>query len=327
MNRPLSLSQAGARPVTCRFVFLLLGSFAPMDLTSAITALETANGQGGHYAWRVLSETGAPLRAGNGLTMMVDGGLQAVCRDDLVMVLGGGGLDPDCGPAVLSWLRGAARQGATLAGIGAGTWALARAGLLEGRRVTTHWSLRAAAQERWPDLQIERTLFTIDGNRITCAGGAATLDMVVQLIAGLDGLGVASKVTEQLVSAAPRGADSEQSIPDHCVTGVRHAKLSAALKLMRSDLEEPLKPSQIAEQVGLSTRQLERLFSKYLQQTPKVYYTRLRLENARAMLQQTDMRIIDVGLANGFTSQSHFSRVYRKRFGISPNAERGFAVG
>ena len=107
-------------------------------------------------------------------------------------------------------------------------------------------------------------------------------------------------------------------------TGVRHEKLAAALSLMRSNLEEPLTPGRIADLVGLSVRQLERLFSKYLQTTPKVYYTRLRLDYARSLLLQTNMRIIDVALAAGFNSQTHFAKVYRRYFGKSPHQERPF---
>lgn len=326
------LNTTHARPVQRapqrRFVLLLLGSFSPLDLASAISALEAANARlgGAPYGWRILSESGEMLRAANGIAVAPDGGLDPAARDDTVIVLGGDKPEQDCTPAVLSWLRGATRQGCAIAGVSGGTWALARAGLLNGVRVTTHWSLRSALAERWPDLEIDQGLFHIDGSRITCAGGAATLDLMVQLIAQDHGASVASDVSDRLVSAAPRGGDQAQAIPEHCRTGVRHEKLAAALRLMRAELETPLPLSHVAERVGLSNRQLERLFSKHLNVTPKVYYTRLRLENARALLKQTDMRIIEVGLASGFTSQSHFSRTYRKLFGISPNAERSFAA-
>ncbi|MBE1283326.1 MAG: helix-turn-helix domain-containing protein [Rhodobacteraceae bacterium] len=322
---------AAAQPVhpvaQHNYCFLLLPSFSPFELSSAVAALDAANRVDGtlRYAWRTVSESGLPVRATNGLTIGVDGGLDPVRRDETVIVCGGAGLSQDCSQPVLGWLRKAARRGCTLGALSGGTYALAVAGLLSERRVTTHWSLRSATREICPDVELEGSIYTIEDKRITCAGGAAVLDMMLQLVSKQHGVEVATAVSDRLIYTVPRSADSTQTISDHCRTGVRHEKLSAALRIMRAELEDPWTPSQIAEQVGLSTRQLERLFSKYLNATPKVFYTRLRLENARSMLQQTDMKIIEVGLANGFTSQSHFSRVYRKVFGISPNAERGFA--
>ena len=132
MTHPGPLNTTHARPVQRapqrRFVLLLLGSFSPLDLASAISALEAANARlgGAPYGWRILSESGEMLRAANGIAVAPDGGLDPTARDDTVIVLGGDKPEQDCSPAVLSWLRGAARQGCAIAGVSGGTWTLAR---------------------------------------------------------------------------------------------------------------------------------------------------------------------------------------------------------
>ncbi|MCI5097268.1 MAG: GlxA family transcriptional regulator [Rhodobacteraceae bacterium] len=333
MTKPMRIAQEAARPValaaTKRFVLVILPSYSPFDVTSAIAALEAANRHQRRalYTWTVVSVDGAPVRAPNGLSLAVDGALPKVDRSDSVLVCGGEGFEADCTLPLLAWLRSADRKGATLGGIAGGVHALAQAGLLSRRQVSTHWSLRKVMMETHPEVDVLRSIYVCDTRRVTCAGGVSTLDLLLHLIAQDHGSETATAVADRLVCSTPRTSSHDQTISEHCRTGVRHEKLTAALQLMQSELENPWTPGEIAEQVGLSTRQLERLFSKYLSATPKVFYTKLRLENARMLLQQTNMKIIEIGLANGFSSQSHFSRVYRKHFGISPHAERGVAGG
>lgn len=329
MTHPMALSLSQAQPVEAaaprRFVFVLMPSFSPFDLASAVEALSAANNfdRIHRFDWRVINETGQPMQAANGLTVAVDGALSEVGRGDLVMVLGGSlthGSD-----ILFGWLRRAFRLGAWLGGIGGGTAILARAGVVSDRQVTTHWSLRSALIEQYPALHLSRSIFTVDRGLATCAGGAAVLDMMLHLITEGHGSEVGLAVADQLVCSAARSSQQDQTIAEHCRTGQRHEKLTEALSLMRREMEDPWSPSEIAAHVGLSTRQLERLFARYLNASPKVFYTRLRLENARALLQQTNMRIIDVAIASGFGSQTHFSKLYRRHYGIPPHQERGLS--
>ena len=105
--------------------------------------------------------------------------------------------------------------------------------------------------------------------------------------------------------------------------GVRHPKLSQVIQMMESNIEEPISPSLLAKYVGMSTRQLERLFRRYLNRSPKRYYMELRLQKARNLLMQTDMSVINVALACGFASPSHFSKCYRAHYQTTPYRERG----
>jgi transcriptional regulator GlxA family with amidase domain len=147
--------------------------------------------------------------------------------------------------------------------------------------------------------------------------------MMLEIISQESGLDVATFVADRLICSAPRTSGCDQTMSILCRTGTRNNKLADAIEIMRSALENPLSPSEISACVGLSTRQLERLFSRYLRSTPKSYYTKLRLENARSLLQQTSMKVIDVAFASGFNSPSHFSRLYKKNFGSTPYSERG----
>lgn len=327
MTKPMRTLPEPAEAVpACRCIFLLLPTFSPLDLSSAVAALEAANTHGGtaRYDWRVVSEDGQAVTAPNGLGVAVDGGLPELARGSMVFVCGGQGVEPGISLKVLGWLRKAQRMGLPMAALGGGIMALARAGLLAGRQASAHWAQRATLAEMHPDVEVKNSLFTIDGKLITCAGGTATVDMMLNLISDHHGADAATAAADLMVCSSARKGSQDQTVSEFGRAGVRHEKLAAALGLMRSNLEEPLTPGGIADLVGLSVRQLERLFSKYLQTTPKVYYTKLRLDYARSLLLQTNMRIIDVALAAGFNSQTHFAKVYRRYFGKSPHQERPF---
>jgi transcriptional regulator GlxA family with amidase domain len=320
------LPEAARAVPACRCVFLLLPAFSPLDLSSAVAALEAANTYDGtkRYDWRVVSEDGLAVTAPNGLSVAVDGGLPELARGGIIFVCGGQGQEPGLSLKVLGWLRKAQRMGVTLGALGGGVLALARSGLLAGREVSAHWALRAILAETHPDVEVRNSLFTMEGKLITCAGGTATVDMMLNLISEHHGAAVATGAADLMVCSSARKGSQDQTVSEYGRTGVRHEKLAAALSLMRSNLEEPLTPGGIADLVGLSVRQLERLFAKYLQTTPKVYYTRLGLDYARSLLLQTNMRIIDIALASGFNSQTHFAKVYRRYSGKPPHQERPF---
>ena len=238
-------------------------------------------------------------------------------------MFGGDGYETDASKKVIAWLRRADRIGATLLSIGGATATLAAAGLLNGRSVSVHWMQRAAMADAYPNLEVLSSIFTVERRSVSCAGGAATLDMMLELISKHHGQDLAIGVADRLICSTSRTADYDQTISVQRRAGVRHDKLSDAIKIMQEHIEDPLSPSDVAALVGISTRQLERLFSRYLNSSPKSYYLKQRLERSRALLQQTNMRVIDVAIACGFTSASHFSKVYRRQYGTTPYLEKG----
>jgi transcriptional regulator GlxA family with amidase domain len=163
----------------------------------------------------------------------------------------------------------------------------------------------------------------VDGNRFSTAGGIASIDLMLKLVANDHGEDVANLVADQFIYSAIRTDQDTQRLSVPTRIGVRHPKLSRVIQMMESHIEEPISPSVLARDVGMSTRQLERLFRRYLSRSPKRYYMELRLSKARNLLMQTDMSVINVALACGFASPSHFSKCYRAHYDTTPYRERG----
>jgi AraC family transcriptional regulator, carnitine catabolism transcriptional activator len=224
--------------------------------------------------------------------------------------------------AIGDWLKRLDRQGATLGGIDTGSFILAEAGLLADKRVTMHWEASAAFSERYPSIETSQELFEMDARRMTCAGGTASIDMMLDLIARDHGAELAAQVSEQFVLGRIRQRSDHQRMQIAARYGVHNRKLIQVIGVMEQNMEEPLSPDALAESIGVTRRQLERLFCSAMKDTPTHFYLGLRLTRARELLQQTDMSILAVCVACGFESPSHFSRTYRARFNTSPRQDR-----
>jgi len=307
------------------FVFLLLDDFTLLCFSCAVEALRIANRMAGKelYAWTLAGENGTTARCSGGIEFKLDRGLDEIQRDDTVMICGGIDVQAATTKPVLNWLRREARRGVTIAGLCTAGYTLARAGLLDGKRATIHWENQDSFEEEFDEVTLTKSVFVIDGNRITTAGGTASIDLMLKLIAEDHGETLANAVADQLIYTAIRTDQDTQRLSIPTRIGVRHPKLSRVIQIMEQNLEEPISPSVLAKDVGMSTRQLERLFRRYLNRSPKRYYMELRLSKARNLLMQTDMSVINVALACGFASPSHFSKCYRAHYDTTPYRERG----
>ena len=308
-----------------RFVFLLTPKLSMIALASAVDPLRLANRMSGRevYAWSFVSETANAVACSNGARIEVDGGLSDLHRDSIVIVTSGVDAHEAATKPTLTWLRKQSRIGVKIGAVCTGTLILARAGLLDGKRCTIHWENQAAFREEFLDIELTNRLYEIDGDRFTCAGGAAATDMMLSLIAHDVGPETAGLVADQAIHTPVRGDRDEQRLSVPARIGVRHPKLVSIIQTMEQNLEEPISPSILAQDAQMSTRQLERLFRRYLNRSPKRYYMELRLQKARNLLLQTEMSVINVALACGFTSPSHFSKCYRAHFNRTPYRERG----
>ena len=308
-----------------RFIFLLLERFSLVSFSSALDALRLANrhGPGVRYTWRLAGQGGLHMASSSGTRVCLDMGLDAVQHNDMILVCGGIDVRSATTRPVLNWLRREARKGNPIGGLCTGSYALARAGLLNGKSCTIHWENRDSFHEEFPDVELKRSVFVVDGNRYSSAGGTASLDLMLKLIADDLGQDTANWIADQLVYAAMRTDRDEQRLSVPVRIGIRHPKLSAVIQEMEANIEEPMSPRILAHGAGMSTRQLERLFRRYMDRSPKRYYMDLRLQKARNLLMQTDMSVINVALACGFTSPSHFSKCYRAHYGTTPYRERG----
>jgi transcriptional regulator GlxA family with amidase domain len=313
------------RELPQRIGLVLVPNFSMIAFTAAVEALRLANRTSGQalYQWSLFSVDGRPVKASNGIALHPDGDLEAANRFDTVAVCSGTDVQRFQDRALVSWLRRMARQGADIGALCTGSYILARAGLLDGYRCTIHWENLAGFFEDFPDIEVSSELFEIDRNRFTCSGGTAAIDLMLNVIARQHGHELAAGVADQFLHERIRDHRDHQRMSLPARLGVQHPKLLKVIELMEQNLEEPLSRSGLAVTAGLSTRQLERLFRKYLNRSPARYYLELRLNKARLLLLQTNMSIIDVALACGFVSASHFSKCYRDFFGRTPRKERG----
>jgi transcriptional regulator GlxA family with amidase domain len=316
-------TEAAARPE--RFIFLLLDHFTLIAFAGALEPLRIANRMAGRtlYEWEVVSDGGKPVTASNGVVLQPDAGLEPQARDAVIFVVGGLDVRQAVTKPILTWLRREARRGKPIGAICTGAQALAEAGLLDGRRCTIHWENRDGFEEDYPEIELSAAVYVIDRDRYTAAGGSASTDLMLQLIARRHGTTLANLVADQMIHTAIRSDKDEQRLSIPTRIGVRHPKLATVIARMESHIEDPVSPVLLAQDVGMSTRQLERLFRRYLNRSPKRYYMELRLAKARNLLMQTDMSVINVALACGFASPSHFSKCYRALYKTTPYRERG----
>ena len=322
---PRKATQTSKPEAPRRFVFLLLDKFTMLAFASAIEPLRIANRVIGEpaYTWALAGEGGEWASCSNGTAFKLDMGLDEIVRDDILLACGGIDVQKAATKPVLNWLRREARRGAIIGGLCTGAYALAKAGLLDGKKATIHWENQDGFLEEFDDVTLTKSVFVMDGNRWSTAGGTSSLDLMLKVIAGDHGEDVANTVADQLIYSTPRTDQDTQRLSIPTRIGVRHPKLSQDIQMMEGNIEDPMSPADLAEEVGMSTRQLERLFRRYLNRSPKRYYMELRLQKARNLLMQTDMSVINVALACGFASPSHFSKCYRSHYNTTPYRERG----
>lgn len=319
----VDVKEAGKKPK--QFVFVLLDNFTMLCFACAIECLRIANRMSGRklYTWKLAGEGGEVATCSNGTAFKLDMDFDEVSREDVILVCGGIDVQRATTKKLINWLRREARRGTTMGGLCTASHALAAAGLLDGRKATIHWENQDSFAEEFEAVTLTKSVFVMDGNRYTTAGGTSSIDLMLKIIANDYGEELAGTVADQLIYSSIRTDQDTQRLSIPTRIGVRHPKLSQVIQMMEHNLEEPISPAVLAEDVGMSTRQLERLFRRYLNRSPKRYYMELRLQKARNLLMQTDMSVINVALACGFASPSHFSKCYRAHYSTTPYRERG----
>lgn len=310
-----------------RFIFLLTPGYSAMTFSMAMETFNVANRMAGRelFPTVVCAEGGVPVRDSLGAEFPIDHGLEDVRRDDTLILVSGANVRKACTPAVLHWVRKGARQGCAIGGLSTGVWIMAKAGLMDGLSATLHWEHRTSFAEEFPDVILDEYTYVVDNRRYSTAGGTSVIDLLLSLISKAEGTELANLVADQLMYTNIRVLQHSARVQVAERIGMRHPKLSEILALMETNLEEPLRPGDLARTVNISTRQLERLFRRYLSSTPKKYYTDLRLQRAQHLLLQTNMSVTEVAVASGFNAASHFSRLFRQRYGMSPHKLRGEA--
>jgi transcriptional regulator GlxA family with amidase domain len=292
-----------------------------MSYAAAVEPLRAANQLAGRtlYRWWHAAPGDKPAIASNGAAVLPDfefGSDGAAL--DLMLVCAGGNPATFNDRATFAWLRKLARQGVIIGGVSGGPFILARAGLLKGRRCTVHWEHVPAFQEAFPEVQLTRSLFELDGDRITCSGGVAGLDMMVALITRDHGHELGAASSDWLLHTQVREGVGPQRMDLRFRHGSADHSLLTALKAMEAHLEVPLSRLRLAELAGVSVRQLERAFRSHIGRGIHEHYLALRLARSRQLLRETSLSILEVAMAAGFGSASQFARAFRRSFGFPP---------
>ena len=312
------------RSSPAHFGFLTLRQFSMIAFTNAIEPLRMANhlSRENIYRWSVYSVDGAPVAASNGLTVAQTERLDEANLPDVLLVCGGIDVQHVVDDALLHLLRRIARKRIVIGALCTGSYALAKAGLLDGYRCAIHWENLSALRETFPRTVFTPDLFVVDRDRYTCTGGIAPLDLMLHLIAPRIGKTLTAGISDQFIVERVRDGKDRQRIPLPARLGGYHKSLTQAAALMEANIEEPLSLEELAQMTEVSQRQLQRLFRRNLGVTPAQYYVNMRLRRARELLLQTDMPIMNITVACGFRSPCHFSKSYRSVFGHSPSHER-----
>jgi len=304
--------------------FLLLNNFTMIALASAVEPLRMANQLSGRelYNWHTISEDGTSVMASDGIHISPDCSMAESSPLDALIVVGGVNITRNFSRRQVVWLQAMARKEILIGGVCTGPYLLAAAGLLDGYHCSAHWECIASLQEAYPKVCCTNQLFVIERDRMTCSGGTVPMDMMLNMIKQHFGYQLTAGISEMFICDRVRSESDYQRIPLRHVLGTAQPKLVEAVSLMEANIEEAIELDELAGYVGLSRRQLERLFQKYLQCSPSRYYMKLRLFRARQLLKQTSMSIIEIALACGFVSTPHFSKCYREHIGIPPREER-----
>lgn len=310
-----------------RYGFLLLPRFSVLALGGALETLAAANEvlERPAYEAVTLSIDGGAVRGACGTLLQPAHALAAAPPLDGAFVVCGlpyPDAERDGHGALHAWLRALAGAGRLLGGIGTGAAVLAQAGVLEGHRCTLPWALVSQLADHHAGIVVSSNVHEIDRGRLSCGGATAAVDMLVTWLGQRHGARTALGLAAQLGLERVRAAGERQLTPLAAPASLPSAKLGEAVALMEANLSEPLPTEEVARLVGVSRRQLERLFKQHLDELPSRYYAELRLARARRLLQQTSQSILQIGLGCGFASGSHFSNAYRSRFGRTPRDER-----
>ena len=308
-----------------RVALIVLDQFSMIAFTSTIEPVRLANRVLGRdfYDWKTYSVDGNPVTSSNGCTLSVDGSITDLNDADITLICSGVDVERVPLPKELGiQLRKLNARGRTYGAVCTGAYVLARYNLLAGRRCTIHWDNIRSFREEFPDIDVSADLFAIDRNCITCAGGMAALDMMLRVIAIQHGAYLAHEVAEVALYQNMRSGESAQRHDLESRTGISNVKILDAIRIMDLHIEDPLSCQQLAMTVNLSPRQLERLFRRHFDCTPGQYYLKLRLETARDLLRRTNRAVLDVAIACGFASTSHFTKCYRERYSCTPTEER-----
>lgn len=305
-----------------KVTILAISGSTMMTLASVIDPLRAANRLAGTklYDWQLASVDGADVEFTGGLAFPVNGKFSSTERaqGDMLVVVASFDHQKHVTPELLTRLRSAVNNFGIVCGVEAGTWLLARAGLVEGKEVTTHWEDLENLQQAYPEADISDARYVIDGRIWTCGGASPAFDMMLHLIETRQSPQAALEVASVFVYDRLHSAHDRQPTTSLGILEQNEPELAAAIRMMEKNLDAPVTTAAIAHRLGISVKTLESRFRRALQVTPGHYYLGLRLQLARKLVTDTRLGMQEIAIRSGFSSQSAFSRAFRTMFDKSP---------
>ncbi len=308
------------------FVFLLIPGFSLVALSCAVDALRAANVESGEtlFQWTMVAENVGEVASSSGISISCI----EIIEDrsiDVLVVCGGERSHLFASSAVDSWLKICGRRHMMIGSISDGAYVVAAAGLFNAHRSTIHWKCQSPYRERFPDLDVRTSIMEIDRNRFSCAGGTASLDLMLHFIAHEKDNEFVGRIADNYFHDVVRNEEQLQPMTSRYRFAARNRTVSDALLIMDAELEAPSPISNIAKRLHVSHRQLDRLFKRYLETSPGQYYRGMRLARAAGLLRQTELSTGEIALGCGFQSSSHLSGHFKSHFGVTPHQYRGRA--
>ena len=307
-----------------KVTILVFSGSSIMCVASAVDPLRAANRICGEtmFDWTTVSVDGTAPVTTSGLPVAVSGAFDASDETDMLIVIGGFGTRYEGTPALNSGLRRVARQARAVGGVEAGSWLLGHAGLLEGRAATTHWEDMEDFAAAFPGADVRPDRYVIDGPVFTTGGASPTFDLMLHLVRSRLGMAVALDVASVFIYDQARAATDAQPLVSLGRLEGYHPRLAQAIRLMEAHIDQPLTVSAIARRAGVTARALELIFRKSIGETPGAYYLRLRLNAARRLVVDTQVRMAEIAARTGFSSAASFSRAFSHAFGQAPTRMR-----
>lgn len=277
-----------------------------------------------HFRWQLYSLKGGLCRASNGLSITTESLPPSSTQPpDFALISSSWAPEKYSEPALLSVVRGWSRQGSRIGSLDTGAFIIAAAGLLDGKSATVHYEHIDALVELFPKVDVLEAMLVLDGSFFTCSGGNAAFDMGLHIIRESHGDALANASAKYIFHPQLRPVGSPQNAsPQEPLGNLVPDPVRRAVQIMEQHLEDPLTIPQIVREVGISQRQLNRLFARDVGKTAKIYYRDIRLDRARSLVTQTNLTLSQISVASGFGSQVHFSRAYKQRFGLAPSIDR-----
>jgi transcriptional regulator GlxA family with amidase domain len=300
--------------------FLVLPGSSMLTLAGAVDPLRSANRVVGRtvFDWRYVSADGIGVETSAGNLWPVDGAFDPSLRRDLFAVIAGFRAPAMRDRTLIRSIYRAARLARLVIGIESGAWLLARAGLLDGLRATTHWEDFEDFAAAFPLVDLRPDRAVTDGPFLTTSGAAPTFDAMIELVRKTCSDAVAIDVAGSFIYDGMRVAGEAQAPFSFGPPGIRDRRFADAVRAMESRIDEPVTTAAIARRVAMSVRGLEKLFLREVGQTPGAFFLSLRLNAARRLVEDTRLPMSDIATRTGFSSLSAFSRAFTRAFGEAP---------